>query len=130
MTLASYARAQSLAEPPRTTEYRLVAQTTAQLQEAWETGLRGALLVPVLHRNREMWSAFAADCAASGNGLPDALRAGIISLSLWVDRFTSEVVRGTEPIDPLLEVNRAVMEGLAASLSASLPKLHSGASRS
>ncbi|RST30976.1 flagellar biosynthesis regulatory protein FlaF [Sphingomonas ginkgonis] len=129
MSLASYSRAQTLAEHPRTTEYRLIAQVTAQVQAQWAHGLRGAALVPVLHRNREMWSAFAADCAAAGNGLPDGLRAAIISLSLWVDRFTSGVVRGEEDIEPLLEVNRSIMEGLAAAGSATLPKLHSVASR-
>jgi flagellar protein FlaF len=41
------------------------------------------------------------------------LRAGIISIGLWVDRFTSDVVAGREPIDPLIGVNRAILDGLA-----------------
>lgn len=70
-------------------------------------------MMPALHRNRELWSTFAAVCGAPGNGLPDALRASIISISLWVDRFTSDVMAGREAIAPLLEVNKAVRDGLA-----------------
>jgi flagellar protein FlaF len=59
-----------------------------------------------------MWSTFATICGARGNGLPDGLRASIISISLWVDRFTTDVIARREPIDPLLEVNRSVRDGL------------------
>ena len=47
-----------------------------------------------------------------GHGLPDALRASIISIALWVNRHASEVMKGREPIDPLIEVNRSLLEGL------------------
>ena len=113
MSLAAYQRVQEIAETPRATEYRLLGDVTAEMVTAWERGYRGAALMPALHRNREMWSTFAAICGTMGNGLPDALRASIISISLWVDRFTSDVVAGREAIEPLLEVNRAVREGLS-----------------
>ena len=71
--------------------------------------------MPSLHRNREMWSVFAAACATKGNALPDSLRAGLVSLALWVDRHTSDVVTGREPIDALIEVNRELLEGLSPS---------------
>lgn len=112
MSLSSYRRVQQLAEAPRRTELRLFAEITGALEAAWASGGRGAALMPELHRNRELWSTLAADCGAPGNALPEALRASIISLALWVDRFTSDVVAGREPLEPLLEVNRAVMEGL------------------
>ena len=113
MSLAAYQRVRELAETPRATEFRLLGDVTGEMVAAWERGHRGAALMPALHRNREMWSTFAAVCGSAGNSLPDALRASIISISLWVDRFTSEVIAGREPIDPLLEVNKAVREGLA-----------------
>ena len=113
MSLAAYQRVREIAETPRATEYRLLGEVTGEMVSAWERGYRGAALMPALHLNREMWSTFAAVCGTVGNGLPDPLRASIISISLWVDRFTSEVIAGREPIEPLLEVNRAVREGLA-----------------
>jgi flagellar protein FlaF len=59
-----------------------------------------------------MWSTFATDCGARGNGLPPELRAQIISIGLWVERFTSDVVAGRESIRELIAVNRTIMEGL------------------
>ena len=47
-----------------------------------------------------------------GNQLPDTLRASIISIALWVDRFTSDVVAGRDSIDGLIQVNRSISEGL------------------
>lgn len=115
MSLAAYQKVQQLAEAPRRTEQRLFAEITGALQEAWEQGQRGSALMPALHRNRELWSTLSAVCGAPGNALPEELRASIISLALWVDRYTSNVVSGREPLQPLLDVNRAVMEGLGAS---------------
>jgi flagellar protein FlaF len=114
LSLAAYQRIAHIAETPRRTEQRLFADITGALGTAWESGRRGSALMPELHRNRELWSALSADCGTPGNGLPEGLRASIISLALWVDRFTSEVVAGRETIEPLVDVNRAVMEGLGA----------------
>lgn len=112
MTLTAYQVARSRAETPRSAEFRLMSEITGEMMDAETAGLKGALLMPALHRNREMWSAFATDCGATGNGLPKELRAQIISLGLWVERFTSDVVAGREPIGELIGINRAIMEGL------------------
>jgi len=112
MSLHAYQNARSRAEAPRATEARLIGQITGEMMAAQSRGETGAALIHPLHRNREMWTAFASDCAAPGNGLPDAVRASVISLSLWVERFTSDVVRGRESMDALIDVNRAIMEGL------------------
>ena len=112
MTLTAYQAARSRAETPRSAEFRLMSEITGEMMDAETAGLKGALLMPALHRNREMWSAFATDCGATGNGLPKELRAQIISLGLWVERFTSDVVAGREPIGELIGINRTIMEGL------------------
>lgn len=113
MSLANYQKTQKVTESPRETEYRLVAQITAQLVVAQNGDLKGPELIDVLHRNREMWSVFANNCGVEGNALPEALRASIISVGLWVNRYTSEVVSGKETVDQLIRINRNVMEGLA-----------------
>jgi flagellar protein FlaF len=41
------------------------------------------------------------------------LRAQIISISLWVSRYTSTVMRERADIAPLIDINRTIMEGLA-----------------
>ena len=112
MSLNAYQRARTMVESPRATEHRLMSQITGDMISAHEAGLNGAALMPVLHRNREVWSAFCAVCGSTGNELPDALRASIISLGLWVERFTSEVATGRESIEELIGINRTIIEGL------------------
>ncbi len=47
-----------------------------------------------------------------GNRLPKELRAQIVSLSLWVSKYSGEVMRDGAPLDPLIDVNRSIMQGL------------------
>lgn len=112
MTLNAYQAALARAETPRAAELRLLGEITGEMMDAEAQGLKGAMLMQSLHRNRQLWSAFSTDCAAPGNGLPSALRAQIISLALWVDRCTSEVIAGREKVRELIELNRTIMDGL------------------
>lgn len=113
MSVNAYRRAQEIAATPRGTEYRLMSQITAELIAARDAGLSGIALMPALHHNRQAWSTFATVCAAPENQLPEALRARIISIALWVERYTSDVVRNRESIEALIVVNRAIIEGLS-----------------
>jgi flagellar protein FlaF len=113
MLQQAYRKAQTIAERPRAVEHRLMTEITGEMIAARAAGRRREALMPALHRNREVWSTFSAVCGAAGNQLPKSLRASMISLSIWVDRFTSDVVAGREPIDALIDVNLAVIEGLA-----------------
>lgn len=113
MSVNAYVRTQQVAATPRSTEYRLMNEVTAEMIAARDAGLAGAELAPALHRNRQVWSTFTMLCVDSANALPDSLRAGIISLGLWVDRYTSLVIAGRDTIDELIAVNSTVMIGLA-----------------
>ena len=113
MSLQAYQLATARAETPREAEYRLFGQVTRALMAAAQldpTDVRGR--VDALDWNRRLWSALGSDCAQDGNSLPDGLRASIISLSIWVGKHTSAVIRREEEIEPLIEVNRMVMQGL------------------
>lgn len=114
MSHQAYQQAATRAESPRDLEYRLFAQVTRALMEAAEldrseVGRRA----DALDWNRRLWSTLGADCSAPGNQLPPQLRASIISLSIWVGKHTSLVIRNQEEIEPLIEINRMIMQGLA-----------------
>ena len=113
MSVNAYVRTQKVAATPRSTEYRLMSEVTAEMIAARDAGLAGAELAEALHRNRQVWGAFTTLCIDSANALPNELRAAIISLGLWVDRHTSLVMTGRDSIDELINVNRTVMIGLA-----------------
>ncbi len=114
MGLEAYRRVQKVAESPREAEYRLFAQVTAALLKADSEQHSGAQLVQTLDWNRRIWSALSTDCELPGNAMPASLRGQIISLALWVSRYSTEVARGVAGLDALIDVNRAIMDGLAA----------------
>ena len=47
-----------------------------------------------------------------------AVRAHIISLSIWVSKYTSQMIREQGNYDLLIEVNRIIMQGLGARVAA------------
>jgi flagellar biosynthesis activator protein FlaF len=114
MSIQAYQATAQKTENPRQTEYRAFATATRGLIDAaslpvTEVGRRGEALA----KNRQLWSLLAADCAADGNVLPQSLRAQIISLSIFVDRHSSAVMREGASIDVLVEINRTIMQGLS-----------------
>jgi len=114
MSIDAYRRVRGIGESPRAQEYRLMSEITGEMISARDKGFSGAALLPALHRNREAWAIFSTMCAGPGNKLPDGLRASIISLALWVERFTTEVVTGRDTIDELISVNRSIIDGLTS----------------
>jgi len=114
MSLHAYQSAATRAEDPRATEYRLFAQVTRSLMDAKELPAHAIQdKVKALDWNRRVWSNLAIDCASEGNQLPQQLRASIISLSIFVSKHSSAVIRDGEDIDVLVDINRTIMQGLA-----------------
>lgn len=114
MSYQAYQKTSARTEDPRNTEYRLMGEVTRDLLQARDFGPdRLKEKSEILDRNRRVWMSFAADCASQHNQLPDQLRAGIISLSMFVSRETSEAMRGNGDMDTLIEINKMIMQGLA-----------------
>lgn len=119
MSYQAYQRTSARAEDPRSTEYRLLGQVTRALMEVQEIEPREIRKrAEALDWNRRVWSAFAADCASPDNGLPEKLRASIISLSIFISKETSTAMRGGGDIETLIDLNRTVMQGLEPSAQA------------
>ena len=112
MSLKAYQQAQVATEDPRATEYRLFGQVTGALLNAKQAGAAGAPLVEAVDWNRRLWRTLAADCMDDRNTLTQDVRAKIISLSLWVAKYSRSVTREKAPLDPLIEINRNIMQGL------------------
>lgn len=112
MSLNAYQKTQQILEDPRQTEYRLFGEVTRNLMEVKKKNTRGRELIEALDWNRRVWMAMGNDCRNDHNKLPVPVRAQIISISMWVTRYTRNVVRNHAPIDPLIEINRTIMQGL------------------
>ena len=111
MSVAAYGRVQNVAENPRQIEFRLLGQVTGAMLSAKEAPDRRGLFDAVLW-NQQVWNTFLVDLTSGANGLPDALRARLVSIALWVNRETDEVVAGKADVETLVTVNRAIMDGL------------------
>lgn len=114
MSLQAYTAATARAETPRDLEYRLFGQVTRALVQASETPENDlATRIDALDWNRRLWSTLAGACAEPGNALAAPMRAQIISLSLFVNRHSSAVMRGEESFQDLIDINRMIMQGLS-----------------
>ncbi|MFP4520395.1 MAG: flagellar biosynthesis regulator FlaF [Oceanicaulis sp.] len=114
MSYRAYQTASARTEDPRSTEYRLMGQVTRALMEALDAPASEIRRrAEALDWNRRVWTAFAADCASPDNGLPESLRASIISLSIFISKETSTAMRGGGDIETLIDINRTIMQGLA-----------------
>jgi flagellar protein FlaF len=116
MSIAAYRQRQAAAEQPRELERRAFSVVIGKLIEAKEQG--GRLLIDACFMNHQLWGALLADLALPQNALPDDLKARLISLALWVQRYTPGVMQGTASPDPLISVNRNILDGLSAAPAA------------
>ncbi len=113
MSYNAYKRAQTGSETPQQTEYRLFTDVTRALTQVIDAPRHNKELIEAIDWNRRIWSTLSTDCSIEGNQLPKELRAGIISLAIWVSKHSSMVMRGEESVEDLISINRTIMEGLA-----------------
>lgn len=98
----------------RSAEYDLFARVTRSLREAMRGSTPGvAPLARALHDNQRLWTALAADVADARNGLPRDLRARLFYLAEFTRVHSARVLRGEASADVLVDINTAVMRGLA-----------------
>ncbi|MEM9809762.1 MAG: flagellar biosynthesis regulator FlaF [Pseudomonadota bacterium] len=112
---AAYKQTITETEEPREIERKVFIQVTGELERAAREASHplSAPALDALSRNQKLWGELMFDCAYKDNPLPAQLKAGIISLALFVDRHTPDVISGDKTIEPLLEINRNIIRGLA-----------------
>jgi flagellar protein FlaF len=97
----------------RATEYAAFQKVTARLVRAGREDAPVRERAEALYDNRRLWSVLAADLASDVNGLPDALRARLVSLAVFSLEQSARALRDPAALQPLVEVNTAVMRGLS-----------------
>src|SRR5215468_9338546 len=117
MSISAYRRSHQATEMPRDLERRAFTTTIGKLIEGKEQG--GKRLVEACFLNQQLWTTLLVDLALPQNALPEDLKARLISIGIWVHRYTPSVMQGKAPVDPLISVNRNILEGLTAGPAAS-----------
>lgn len=115
MARTAYATPGTPVRSGRSTEYDLFARITRRLREAAAGAAKATPpLVQALHDNQRLWTTLAVDVADDGNGLPRELRARLFYLAEFTREHTRRVLKGEAPAGVLVDINTAVMHGLAA----------------
>lgn len=98
---------------PRKMEYDVLASITYRLRSAAEKGQDGFIdLVNALNDNRRLWTIFFTDVSDRRNGFPKELKARILYLAEFTFQHTRKVLARTHSVQPLLEINTAILRGL------------------
>ncbi len=97
-------------------ELKVFSSITSQLNSI-DSGEAGgfAKLAEVLHENVQLWTTIMADVADNRNQLPLELRAQIFNLGEFIRRHTFKVLEGVEPVDAIVDINKAIIAGLRES---------------
>ncbi|TRW96064.1 flagellar biosynthesis regulator FlaF [Paracoccus sp. M683] len=101
----------------RDAEYEAFSQVTRLLRAAGNDRY-GSNAISAIHKNNELWMTLAADLAQPDNSLPPEMKAGLISLAGFALRHGQTVVNGTGNVEPLIDINVAMMKGLRGEVSA------------
>jgi flagellar protein FlaF len=120
MSISAYRRRKEAEEMPRDMERRAFTTTIGKLLEGKEKG--GRFLIDACYLNQQLWTALMVDLALPQNALPEELKARLISIAIWVQRYTPAVMSGRASVDALIEVNRNILEGLSVRPAALPPQ--------
>jgi len=97
----------------RARERAAMDRVVGMLREAQEKGPLSRERIDALFYLRRLWMIFLDDLNDPNNELPNQLRAGIISIGIWmmkeIDRVRS---RATDDLAPMIEINEIVRDGL------------------
>lgn len=95
----------------RDTEYDAFSRITFSLRKA--AAADDAIdVIRAVHKNSELWTILAHDLAQPTNGLPDEVKAGLLSLAQFSLRHGRAVMQGSARPEALIDVNMAIMKGL------------------
>jgi len=97
----------------RARERAAMDKVIGMLRAAQEKGPLSRERVEALFYLRRLWAIFLDDLNDSNNELPDQLRAGIVSIGIWMMKEIDRVrARVTDDLAPMIEINEIIRDGL------------------
>jgi len=97
----------------RAREREAMDRVIGMLRAAQERGPQSRERVDALYYLRRLWMIFINDLKDPNNELPDQLKAGIISIGIWMNKEIDRVRGGqTNDLTPMIEINQLICDGL------------------
>ncbi|OCX63398.1 flagellar biosynthesis regulator FlhF [Thioclava sp. SK-1] len=113
MAKTAYANPSQSIRTERDIEFDAFARITSRLRNSAAKGKDGfPELAAAVYENRKLWSIISADVSSDENGLPKALRARLYYLNKFTQQHSGKVLKQSASVDPLIEINTAIMRGL------------------
>lgn len=115
--LEAYRNVEKATLSQRDIEATVLTKAATQLQsikENWTRENHDAQLEDALNYNQRVWTFFQAELSMEGNPLPEEIKRNLLSLSVFVDRRSFEVLAypAPEKLDVLININLNVAAGL------------------
>ena len=115
--LEAYRDVEKATLPQRDLEASVLTKAAMRLQSArdsWSSADNYAQLNDTLQYNQRLWTFFQAELTTEDNPLPEEIKRNLLSLSLYVDRRTFEVMAypAPEKLDILININLNIAAGL------------------
>jgi flagellar protein FlaF len=103
-------------DDPRSTEAWALGEASRRLALAAKMNDKGEALREALRLNQRLWSIFQAALSEPDCPLPKEVRDNVLALSIMVDRHSVARLIDLDgsKISPILDINRAIAEGLSA----------------
>jgi len=121
--LKAYQTAQLKNMTPREVEAMAFTKAANMMDDAKRNPGDFAVLSQAVRFNHLFWTILQADITDPANKLPGEIKANIMSLSLFVDRQTTQALRSrdTDDLDILITINRNLAMGLRENPAAPVP---------
>lgn len=121
MSVNAYKKTIRATEDPRDIERRVLSNINARLQLHADTfdgsEDKRALLTKEVREsiwdNQKFWMTVKSDLRSSENQLSAELRAELISIAIYIDTASAQVLAGEAKIGPLVEINDNIIKGLS-----------------
>ena len=115
--LEAYRSVEKATLSQRDLEATVLTKAAMQLQtirDQWSREDNDAQLEAALNYNQRVWSFFQAELSVEGNPLPEEIKRNLLSLSVFIDRRTFDVLAypAPEKLDILISINLNVAAGL------------------
>jgi flagellar protein FlaF len=97
----------------RAKERQAMDRALELLRVAQSKGPGARELFDALFYLRRLWSIFMDDLSSPENELPQQLRAGLISIGIWMNKEIERVRTGhAKDLTPMIEINEIIRNGL------------------
>ena len=97
----------------RAREHRAMDRVIVMLRVARDKGENSREAIEAIFYLRRLWAIYLDDLRNPDNELPEQLRAGIVSIGIWMNKEIDRFRTGqTRDLTPIIEINEIIRDGL------------------